>query len=62
VKYVVRYEIEGFPGEKTSGPYETMVEAQAQAADIRSFEGVMYARVYPHEEKDHGDRERLSKL
>ena len=62
MRYEVQYEVSGFEGLKVAGPYETLDEAHRQAADIRIFEGVKYARVYPHEEKIDGDLERLQEL
>lgn len=40
--FLVKYKVEGFPGEHTTGPYPE-IEAQSHRDDIVGFEGVRYA-------------------
>lgn len=40
--YQVKYSVEGFPGERTAGPYTKEV-AQSHRDDIAGYEGVSYA-------------------
>jgi hypothetical protein len=47
--YLVKYKVEGFPGEHTAGPYPE-VEAQFHRDDIAGFEGVRYAIIVSMEE------------
>lgn len=39
-EFYVHYKVRGFDGEKKAGPYVGANEAEAQRADIASFEGV----------------------
>jgi hypothetical protein len=44
-KFVVEYEVQGFEGKRTAGPYESIGEAELQARDIDGYEGVLYVRI-----------------
>ena len=44
--FLVKYGVEGFPGEHTAGPY-TEAEADMHREDIAGYEGVMYAIIVP---------------
>jgi hypothetical protein len=44
--FLVKYSVEGFPGEHTAGPYAES-EAQYHRDDIAGFEGVKYAIIVP---------------
>lgn len=47
--FLVKYKVEGFPGEHTAGPYPES-EAQYHRDDIAGFEGVRYAIIVPVEQ------------
>ncbi len=47
--YLVKYAVEGFQGEHTSGPYPKE-EARFHRDDIAGFEGVRYAIIVSMEE------------
>ena len=46
MKWIVKYEVDGFDGERQAGPY-TLEEAHSHHDDIRGFEGVRNARIAP---------------
>jgi hypothetical protein len=43
--FVVKYKINGFDGERTTGIYYDELIAQSHADDIQGYEGVQYAIV-----------------
>ena len=45
-EYVVTYIVQGF-GRRCAGPYDTLDEARAHAADVAGYEGVIYVEVVP---------------
>jgi hypothetical protein len=44
--FVIKYTVDGFPGEHTAGPY-TAIEVGGHRADIEGYEGVKNVRVEP---------------
>lgn len=45
MQWIVQYLVEGHPGVKEAGPYETREIAAEHMADIAGFEGVTEVRV-----------------
>ena len=49
--FLIKYTVDGFPGEHTAGPYN-MVEVVSHRKDIEGYEGVKNVQVVPAPEPE----------
>ena len=48
--YYVSYNVKGIPGGMLVGPFQSVVEAEFESADIKGYEGVSNVKVVPRSE------------